>query len=92
MNQTEIASYPEVSVFILRCGTDDSIPITFKGDFQLWNAVVQLIDMFEIVYIGQVSMMPEGDKCAYNIPSLFFGDDTERFFFQMILVNMVTQK
>ena len=48
--------------------------------------------MFEVIYISQIPVVPEGDKRAYDILSFFFGDDAECFVFQMILVDMITQK
>ena len=35
VNQSEITSYPKASVFILRGGTDDCVPVALEDRFQL---------------------------------------------------------
>ena len=61
MDKSEIASDPEMSLFIMGYGTDHCIRVAFENGFQPGGLVVQFIDMFDIIDIGQVLLMIERD-------------------------------
>ena len=92
MDKSEIASNPEMSLFIMGYGTDHCIRVAFKNGFQPGGLVVQFIDMFDIIDIGQVLLMIERDKGTHNIFPFLFGDGAEFLLFEVILVDVVSQE
>ena len=62
MDQSVVAPYPEVSVFVTRNGIDDRIVEATEQRRQAVVPFVQLVDTFRIVEIGIVFVIGDGRR------------------------------
>ena len=92
MDQSVVASYPEVSVFVTRNGIDDRIVEATEQRRQAVVPFVQLVDTFRIVEIGIVFVIGDGQKSADDVLSLLFGGNPESAFVQVVLIDVVAEQ
>lgn len=92
MDQSVVAPYPEVSVFVTRNGIDDRIVEATEQRRQAVVPFVQLVDTFRIVEIGIVLVIGDGQKSADDVLSLLFGGNPESAFVQVVLIDVVAEQ
>ena len=92
MDQSVVAPYPEVSVFVTRNGIDDRIVEATEQRRQAVVPFVQLVDTFRIVEIGIVFVIGDGQKSADDVLSLLFGGNPESAFVQVVLIDVVAEQ
>ena len=92
MDQSIVAPYPEVSVFVTRHGIDDRIVEATEQRRQAVVPFVQLVDTFRIVEIGIVFVIGDGQKSADDVLSLLFGGNPESAFVQVVLIDVVAEQ
>lgn len=92
IDQSVVAPYPEVSVFVTRNGIDDRIVEATEQRRQAVVPFVQLVDTFRIVEIGIVFVIGDGQKSADDVLSLLFGGNPESAFVQVVLIDVVAEQ
>ena len=92
MYQSIIIAYPEITIFVLGNGVDKCIFSALIQGFKSVSLVIQTENMFSIIQIGEVFIIHYGENGADNVCSLLFGSDTECLFFQVILINMISEQ